>query len=81
MASVVPMEMVKVRFQNEADRVRGVVGLGKRLSVVGLRGRFYVVPAYALELLDEWKCDYEVVERGGYDALVGSLRSAAASPS
>ena len=63
MASVVPMELVKVHFQNEPDRVRGVVGLGKRMSVVGLRGRLYVVPAHALELLDEWKCDYEVVER------------------
>jgi aspartate/methionine/tyrosine aminotransferase len=72
------MEMAKVRFLDEDDRTRGVVGLGKRMSVVGLRGGYYVVPASGLALLDEWGCSYEVVERGGYDALVGSLRGAPA---
>ena len=68
------MEMVKIRFLNEDDRTRGVVGLARRLSVVGLRGGFYVIPATALSILDEWGCAYEVVKRGGYDVLVGSLR-------
>jgi hypothetical protein len=46
------------------------------MSVVGLRGGMYVVPADSLQLLDEWGCQYEVLERGGYDVLVGALRGA-----
>ena len=72
------MEMVKIRFGSEEDRTRGVVGLAKRMRVVGLRGGYYVIPCSALTLLDEWACGYEVVERGGYDVLVGSLRGASA---
>lgn len=64
------MEMVRIRFLNEDDHTRGAVGLAKRITVVALRGGYYVIPAKALQLLDEWKCDYEIVERGGYDALV-----------
>jgi hypothetical protein len=72
------MEMAKVRFLNQADADR-VIDLAKEMSVVALRGEFYVIPAYALERLDQWGCDYEVVERGGYDALVaGPLRGVAA---
>ena len=44
--------------------------VAKRISVVGLRGGYYVVPPEALALLDQWGCEYEIVERGGYDALV-----------
>lgn len=72
------MDMVKIRFPNEEDRARGVVGLAKRMRVIGMRGGYYVIPSAALTLLDEWCCGYEVVERGGYDLLVGSLRGIAA---
>ena len=73
------MPTVKIKFTNEEDRTRGVIGLAKRLSVVGLRGEFYVIPSEALQLLDEWGCDYEVIERGGYDVLVGALRGSSAA--
>ena len=73
------MEMAKIRFLTESDADR-IVDLAKEMSVVALRGEFYVIPAYALGRLDGWGCDYEVVERGGYDALVaGPLRGVAAS--
>ena len=76
---VIRMQMVKVKFANEEDRTRGVVGLAKRMRVLALRGNIYVVPSKALSMLDEWRCQYEVVEEGGYDVLVGSLRSVAAA--
>ncbi|HET6384519.1 MAG TPA: hypothetical protein VFJ58_14080 [Armatimonadota bacterium] len=72
------MQMVKVRFLNADDRER-VVDLAKRTSVVALRGGFFVIPSEALDIFDQWQCAYEVVERGGYDALVvRPLRGAAA---
>lgn len=73
------MQMVEVRFANEEDRTRGVVGLAKRMRVVALRGNTYVLPSKALKTLDEWRCQYEVVQEGGYDVLVGSLRSVVAT--
>ena len=73
------MEMVKIQFLNEDDEARGVVGLAKRLKVVGLRGGYYVIPSTALTILDEWGCSYQVLERGGYDVLVRSLRGTPAS--
>ena len=63
------MQMVKIRFTND-EHENYVVDLAKRMRVVGFRSGFYVIPATALTLLDEWGCEYEVVERGGYDALV-----------
>ena len=73
------MQMVKIRFTNDAHRDR-IVDLAKMMTVVAFRGGFYVIPVEALTLLDDWKCDYEIVERGGYDALVvHPLRSVAAS--
>ena len=72
------MEMVKIRFGNEEERSRAVIALGKRMSVLGVRGGYYIVPAGALPLLDEWGYPYSVLERGGYDVLVGSLRGASA---
>lgn len=72
------MEMVRIKFLNDDDQTRGAVGLAKRMKIVALRGGYYVIPAPALDILDEWACDYEVVERGGYDALViHPLRSVA----
>jgi hypothetical protein len=72
------MQMAKIRFLNEEHRER-IVDLAKRTSVVALRGGLYVVPAEALGLLDEWECEYEVLQRGGYDELVvRPLRGAAA---
>jgi len=67
------MEMVKIKFMNEDDEARGVVGLAKRMKVVGLRGGYFVIPSTALAILDEWGCGFQVVERGGYDVLVPSF--------
>ena len=50
------MEMVRIKFANDDDRVRGGVGLAKIMKIVVLRGGYYVVPAKALEILDEWGC-------------------------
>ena len=73
------MFSAKIRFTNEEDHTRGVIGLAKRMKVVGLRGGYYVIPSDALKILDDWGCQYEVIERGGYDVLVGALRGAAAA--
>ena len=73
------MPMVRIRFLNDEDHTRGAVGLAKRMTITAFRGGYYVVPEAALQLLDEWACQYEIVERGGYDALVvNPLRSVAA---
>ncbi len=67
--------MVKIRFRNEEDRTRGVIGLAKRMTVVGLRGGYYVVPFSALAMLDEWACSYEVVEQGGDVTTIGPIQT------
>jgi hypothetical protein len=75
----------KIKFVNEKEEARGVMALLRkgrvRLHTVQENGEaffFFFVPESALAVLDELGVQYEVVERGGWDAVVQALRSAPA---
>ncbi len=77
------MMFAKIKFANEKEEARGVMVLLKkgrvRLHTVQENEEsFFFVPESALAVLDESGIQYEVVGRGGWDAVVQALRSAPA---
>ncbi|MCS3920980.1 hypothetical protein Q2T83_11310 [Fervidibacter sacchari] len=73
----------KIKFANEKEEARGVMALLRkgrvRLHTVQENEEaFFFVPESALAVLDEVGVQYEIVERGGWDAVVQALQSAPA---
>ncbi|WP_456332826.1 hypothetical protein [Fervidibacter sacchari] len=73
----------KIKFANEKEEARGVMALLRkgrvRLHTVQENEEaFFFVPESALAVLDEVGVQYEIVERGGWDAVVQALLSAPA---
>jgi hypothetical protein len=77
------MMFAKIKFANEKEEARGVMALLRkgrvRLHTVQENEEaFFFVPESALAVLDEVGVQYEIVERGGWDAVVQALQSAPA---
>jgi len=75
------MMFAKIKFANEKEEARGVMALLRkgrvRLHTVQENEEaFFFVPESALAVLDEVGVQYEIVERGGWDAVVQALQSA-----
>jgi hypothetical protein len=80
---VVMVMFAKIKFADEREEARGVMALLRkgrvRLHTVQENGEaFFFVPESALAVLDELGVQYEVVGRGGWDAVVQALRGALA---
>jgi len=57
-----PMQMVKIKFQDPLQDARGALELAKRFTVICLPEDTYEVPAAALAVLDESQLSYRVLE-------------------
>lgn len=62
-----PMQMVKIKFENSIHDAQGALELAKRFSVICLPDDTYEVPAVALTVLDELQFPYHILEIEGFD--------------
>lgn len=53
-----PVQMVKIKFQNPTHDAQGALELAKRFKVICLPDDTYEVPATALAVLDEFQLPY-----------------------
>lgn len=73
------MKMVKIRFPDEAARAKGIAAIVRRGRVVRLPKHTFIVPAPALDVLNDMGLAYEVLAEGGWDSAVHALRDPASA--
>jgi len=74
------MQMVKIRFPDEASRTQGFYELIRRVRVVGLPDGELLVSETSLEILEDQGISYSVVDRCNLDHALKTLRNSAATP-
>jgi hypothetical protein len=68
------MKMVRIRFADDAESARGIASIMRRGKVVCLPENTFIVPAPAIQVLDELGVSFQVVDEEGVDGVVSSLR-------
>ena len=68
------MKFAKVEFPSEDAAAKALHGIMQRGRITGLRDGTFIVPAPALEWLDEQRIPYKVVERLNQGDVVQTLR-------
>ncbi len=56
-----PVQMVKIKFQNPTHDAQGALELAKRFRVICLPEDTYEVPAVALAILDDLRLPYRIL--------------------
>jgi len=74
------MQMVKIRFPDEESRTQGFYELMKRVRVVALPEREYLLAESSLQILDDHGISYSIIDRCSLDHALKTLRDTAASP-
>lgn len=74
------MKFAKVEFASDDDAARALHGIMQRGRITGLRDGTFIVPAPALDWLNENRIPYKVVQMLNQDDVVQTLRSFLAQP-
>jgi len=74
------MRFAKIEFASEADAAKALYGLMQRGKVTVLRDQSFIVPAPALNWLDEEEIPFKLVQQLNQDDVVQTLRDHLAHP-
>jgi hypothetical protein len=69
----------KIRVPETTESAKGLVAVMRRGRVICLPNETYIVPAPALQLLDEMGISYEVISEEGLDGVIQALRDPASA--
>ena len=69
------MKFANVEFPTEGDAAKALYGLMQRGRITVLRDHSFIVPAPALDWLNEHQIPYTVVRMLNHDDVVTTLRS------
>ena len=72
------MEMVKIKFKNEQDNIKGFCELAKRVRVLCLPDDIYEIGEKGLKILDDLKIKYEILQTEGFDYAYATIRNSIA---
>ena len=73
------MKLIKMRFPDLQARATGIAAITRRGRVICLPDQTFIVPAPALEFLDQVGLAYDVLAEEGWDSAVRTLRDSAAA--
>ena len=74
------MKFAKVEFASDDDAAKALHGIMQRGRITGLRDGSFIVPAPALEWLNEQGIPFRLVQRLNHDDVVQTLRDHLAHP-
>ena len=74
------MKFARVEFASDEDAAKALHGIMQRGRITGLRDGSFIVPALALDWLNEQRIAYKVVQLLNQDDVLQTLRDYLAHP-
>jgi hypothetical protein len=74
------MKFAKVEFASDDDAAKALHGIMQRGRITGLRDGSFIVPAPALDWLNEQRIPFKLVQMLNHDDVVQTLRDHLAHP-
>lgn len=73
------MQMIRIRFKNEKDNIKGFCELAKRVKVICFPNDIYEIGERGLSILDNLKIKYEILQTEGFDYAYATIRNSLAT--